>query len=480
MSRSISEIQAELDAVDERIGGVSDTVESIVSAQGIALDDARRDSANAWERLTPGRREAATRQFAAREKLLDQRNALRTELLAARHAEIAAAAADDNNVEMGGVDLSSTSRKETPVLQRSAAFDGRGFFAAASAAIGTIRSPRAQDRLDAAIRAEPTPAIARWIAAAGDPNYATAFLKVMADPDRAMLDMSDVERAAWSEGRTALRAMDLSDPGSLGGYMVPLNLDPTLVLTDAGAINPLREIARVETIVGPRLRIVTTAGVTAAYRAEGSDIPTGDPTLLPPEVKAEQASAAVKISFEAFDDILNVGNQLGRAFQAAKDTLEADRMALGSGTDEPQGIVAGLTPDGGAPSGVSDLIAIQNDLGARWQPSARWLMDLTSRNQVDQFVAEADASQAKIIDASGNLLHRPVSELSTMGGNVVYGSIRDGFLIVDRIGMRVEIVQHLPGATADSIAGYRALLTRWRSGSGVVVPEALRLLGTGS
>jgi HK97 family phage major capsid protein len=53
------------------------------------------------------------------------------------------------------------------------------------------------------------------------------------------------------------------------------------------------------------------------------------------------------------------------------------------------------------------------------------------------------------------------------------GDFFSGFYIADRIGMSIEIVQNLFGANRRPTAE-RGLLAYWRTGSKVVVPEALR------
>ncbi len=55
----------------------------------------------------------------------------------------------------------------------------------------------------------------------------------------------------------------------------------------------------------------------------------------------------------------------------------------------------------------------------------------------------------------------------------LYGDFFTGYYIADRIGMSVEIVQNLFGANRRP-TGERGLMAYWRTGSKVVVPEALR------
>src|SRR5688572_17433204 len=67
----------------------------------------------------------------------------------------------------------------------------------------------------------------RNILARLDPNYVSAFEKVVTGTNPAFLD--DVERAAMAVGTN-----------TAGGYLVPTHLDPTLILTNNGVSNVIR------------------------------------------------------------------------------------------------------------------------------------------------------------------------------------------------------------------------------------------------
>ena len=56
------------------------------------------------------------------------------------------------------------------------------------------------------------------------------------------------------------------------------------------------------------------------------------------------------------------------------------------------------------------------------------------------------------------------------------GDFQTGFLVTDVVGARVEIVPNLFGATNRFPTGQRGLVMFWRTGAGVIVPNALRYL----
>ena len=57
---------------------------------------------------------------------------------------------------------------------------------------------------------------------------------------------------------------------------------------------------------------------------------------------------------------------------------------------------------------------------------------------------------------------------------MIYGDFRSGFTIADRLGLTVELIPHLFGSVARFPTGQRGVFAYWRTGSKVVVPEALR------
>src|SRR5690606_3835530 len=64
---------------------------------------------------------------------------------------------------------------------------------------------------------------------------------------------------------------------------------------------------------------------------------------------------------------------------------------------------------------------------------------------------------------------------SPTGRYLVLGDFRQ-FLIVDRIGMSVELVPHLFGATNRFPTGQRGIYARWRNTTKILVPNAFRVL----
>src|SRR5438067_10128666 len=69
-----------------------------------------------------------------------------------------------------------------------------------------------------------------------------------------------------------------------------------------------------------------------------------------------------------------------------------------------------------------------------------------------------------------------VSTTTTTGSKiVVFGDISAAFGIVDRIGLSVELIPHIMGATNRYPLGQRGVYAFWRVGSGVLVGARLRV-----
>lgn len=118
---------------------------------------------------------------------------------------------------------------------------------------------------------------------------------------------------------------------------VPATLDPSILLTSDGEVNPLRQIARVATISSDEWQGVSSAGVTASFAAEATEATDDSPTLAQPVIRPEKAHAFVPFSIEVGQDWSSLQSELGGLFSDAKDVLEAEKLVTGTGTNEGPG-----------------------------------------------------------------------------------------------------------------------------------------------
>lgn len=318
--------------------------------------------------------------------------------------------------------------------------------------------------------------IARHILNTGSPTYNRAFGKALVGKP-----LSDTE----------MRALSLT--GSAGGNAVPFDLDPTIIPTSNGVVNPIRELSRVVQTTVDTWRGVSSGAVVATYEAEATETTDNAPTLGQPEISTEKAQAFIPFSIEIGMDWGGLREEMGRLLQDAKDTLEAAKFIAGSGTNEPFGVITGTTNTVNAAAGadaftLANLYSLMGALPPRYRARAAFVGNLAILNRIRQF--DTVGSSASIwqdtlqAGTPAMLLGRPVYESSEMASTatapakfLLYGDF-SRYVIVDRIGLSIELIPHLMGANRRP-TGQRGLYAFWRNGAKVVDPNGFRaLLGT--
>ncbi|MFV8312163.1 phage major capsid protein [Mycobacteroides chelonae] len=331
----------------------------------------------------------------------------------------------------------------------------------------------------------------RYTSAAGSEHYERAFAKLVANPTQGHLEWTPEEADAYravSMVQTEQRAMSTTD--SAGGYMIPLTLDPAIMLTSSGSINPLRQISRVVQTATDTWQGVTSAGVSAEWTAEAAEVADASPTLGNPSIPVHKGDAFVPFSFEVQGDAVGFMSELGKLLTDAAEQQNNTAFTTGSGSGQPKGIITALTGSASqldttatATLAAGDIYTLQNALPPRFQAGAQWCASLGILNTLRQFETGSGALKfPSLQDNPPSLLARSVNELSNMtatttsGSKIaLYGDFRQGFVIVDRIGSTLELVPHLVGANRRP-TGQRGALLWYRTGSDVVVPNAFRLL----
>jgi len=291
-------------------------------------------------------------------------------------------------------------------------------------------------------------------------------------------------------GELMRTAMSLTNAN--GGYLVPVTLDPTLVLTNNGAMNPLRQISTVKTIAGSNVyQGVTSAGVNAEWLTEGSQAADATPTFGQISVTAHKAAAYLFGSYEVLGDS-NFASELGGLFADAKNRLEADAMATANtAADRPRGIVAGVLAVTAsivtaATTGAfvaGDVFNTYDAQTPRMQGSGGWLANQKVYSKVRQFSTNQGANFWATIGGGqpAELLGLPTYTASSMTGTVASGNnillVGDfsRYYIVDRIGFSVQYVPVVVGANQRP-TGQAGWIGYWRVGAEVADPNAFRLL----
>lgn len=376
---------------------------------------------------------------------------------------------------------------------RSLAYSGDDFLAKVTdnakraidgAAYGVRGKEEAQERASELLEDADNDArdLAKRMLLTGAPEYARAFGKIMKHGSDAMC--TNEERAAL------IRAQALGTDAS-GGYAVPFQLDPTVILTNAGTKNPIRELARVETIVGKQWQGVTSAGTTVTRGAEAATAPDSSFTLAQPVVSTNRVQGFVPFSIEIDLSWAALQREITAVLVDAK-AREEDSFITGDGTGvNPEGIVGVATSDfvtATTPTfTLPDLYNYVASLPVRWEDNASFLAHKSIYNLIRQFdTAGGAALWAHLGDGTpARLLDFPTYRTSAMASALVsaakiamFGDFKQ-FLIVDRIGMSVELVPHLFDATAPTAmrpTGQRGIYAVWMNNSKVLVPSAFKRL----
>ena len=226
---------------------------------------------------------------------------------------------------------------------------------------------------------------AMWAAAAGDPAYERCVTKILSNPGQGHLDWTPDEHRAYQAAQEA-RAW-LEGVPSAAGYLVPLVIDPAVLLTNAGVNSPLRSISRVEQITTDAFTAITSAGTTAEWVGEAVEVAQMTPTIAAPSIPVHQLSVFVKASIPQLSDSGNRASEAIRTIIADPAVNETEaKYALGDGVAVPRGVVTALSTVTASciASGTAEVVSggdpalLQNSLAARWQSAARFVGNLTT------------------------------------------------------------------------------------------------------
>ncbi|MBX9425433.1 phage major capsid protein [Streptomyces lateritius] len=325
--------------------------------------------------------------------------------------------------------------------------------------------------------------IARLCLATSSPEYLRAWSKVAAG--RGHMISPDEQKALE-------RAMSLTD--SAGGYLVPFQLDPTVIITANGSRNQIRQVARQVVATGDTWNGVSSGAVAWSWDAEATEVSDDATTFAQPQIPVYKAAGFVPISIEALEDEANVTQEVARLLAFGRDVLESSAFVTGTGVGQPTGIVTALA---GTSSEIAtttaetfaaaDIYKLDGALPARYRSNASWLANRGIYNLVRQFDTNGGAQLWERINADvpPMLLGRPALESEDMdaswntaaaGDNYisVYGDFSN-YVIADRVGMTVEFIPHLVGANRRP-TGQRGWYAYYRVGADSVNDGAFRML----
>lgn len=331
-------------------------------------------------------------------------------------------------------------------------------------------------------------AVAKRILVTGNPAYQRAFGKYVTGRETAM---TSEERAALAVGA-----------GGTGGFAIVYTLDPTVIPVSNLSVNPYRRICRTETIAGTNeWRGVTSQGVTAAYAAEATEASDNSPTLVQPAAIVQRAQVFIPFSVEIAQDWGGLQGEMASLIQDSKDDLEATQFTTGVGTTVfPQGILTGATTTVPASTLLTfsspDPYLLEQNVPPRFRPRSQWVANRAIWSRLRQFDTAGGAQLWQYVgqglpnnvpdggNLGANVLGYPANECSAMTTAVTTGSkimVLGDFskmVIVDRVGMDIEVIPNLFGLVRGFPTGQRGLFAMWRNTSKVLDPNPFRVLTT--
>lgn len=290
-----------------------------------------------------------------------------------------------------------------------------------------------------------------------------------------------------------------SDPD--GGYLVPADISTTVerILSEASPVRQLCDVMTISTSV--HKRPVTTTGAAAGWVGETDSRPqTNTPKLNEltfPTMELYAMPAATQTLLD--DAAVNIEEWLANEVQITFAEQEGDAFINGNGVNKPHGFLqyttglyAGTETWGtvhyvktgeaadfpASPNQADPLIDLVHAIKAGYRNGASWIMNRATMGKVRKFK-----------DSNGDYIWRPgiaegkpdtilgyalteAEDMPDVAANafpVAFGNFRMGYLIVDRIGVRVL-------RDPFSAKPYVLFYTTKRVGGGIKMFEAIKLL----
>lgn len=338
-------------------------------------------------------------------------------------------------------------------------------------------------------------AFMNWVRNPSDPERRTA-LQLRAR------ELRKVEtKAGGDEDGFETRAVQtVTSTGSAGGFALPEIIERQIQRLSVD-ISPIRQIATVRTVGSPDYKeLFDINGAAFEWVGEtGTRSQTNTPDLAEVAPTFGMASARPRASEESLDDLFfDVESWLINSAAEAIAQGEGLAFVSGNGTNRPTGFLAGPTPvttvDASRAFGTLQYIAsgqaaalptsadvffdLVYALRARYRANATWVLNklvLSSvrkyKDTTNQYLWQPSLS----MNQPETFMGYPIVEAEDMPSvaanafPVAFGDFREGYLIADRVGMRM---------TRDDITvpGFVQFYIRKRVGGRIRNSQAIKLL----
>lgn len=338
-------------------------------------------------------------------------------------------------------------------------------------------------------------AFLNWVRNPGDPERRTA-LQLRARELRKV----ETKAGGDDDGFETRAAQTVTSTGSAGGFALPEVLERQIARLSVD-ISPIRQIATVRTVGSPDYKeLFDVNGAAFEWVGEaGTRNQTNTSDLAEVAPTFGMASAKPQASEESLDDLFfDVEAWLISTAAEAIAQGEGAAFVTGNGTNRPTGFLAGPAPVATADSGrafgtlqyiasgqaaamptsVDTFLDMVYALRARYRANARWVTNKLIlaamrkyKDTTNQYLWQPSTQAGE----PSTFLGYPVVEAEDMpvvAANafpLAFGDFREGYLIADRVGMRI---------TRDEITtpGFVKFYVRKRVGGRLRNTQAIKLL----
>lgn len=299
------------------------------------------------------------------------------------------------------------------------------------------------------------------------------------------------------EQRSTLAA---TTTGAAGGFALPEQIAAQIARLSVD-ISPIRQIARVVTVgTSDYKELFDTNGAAFEWVGEtGTRSQTNTPDLAEVAPTFGTASARPRATEESLDDLFfDVENWLITSAAEAIAAGEGAAFVGGNGTNRPTGFLSGPTPvttvdasrafgtlqyvaSGQAaalPTSADTMLDMVYSLRARYRANARWVAQKATLASVRKYKGTDGQylwQPSLVVGQPDMFLGYPITEAEDMPSvaanafPLAFGDFREGYLIADRVGMRI---------TRDDITlpGFVQFYIRRRVGGRLRNTQAIKLL----
>ena len=306
--------------------------------------------------------------------------------------------------------------------------------------------------------------------------------------------------AKTAEGRERRSSQTVTSTGSAGGYALPEVIERAIARLSVD-ISPIRQISTVRMVGSPDYKELFDVN-GAAFEWVGETDPrnqTNTPDLAEVAPTFGMASAKPQASEESLDDLFfDVEAWLTSSAAEAIAQGEGAAFVSGNGTKKPTGFLAGPTPvttvDSSRAFGTLQYVAsgqaaamptsadtfydLIYSLRARYRANARWVTNKLVlaamrkyKDSQNQYLWQPSlvASQPATFMGYGITEAEDMPAVGAGAFPIAFGDFREGYLIADRVGMRI---------TRDEITspGFVKFYVRKRVGGKLRNTQAIKLL----